>query len=419
MTRRHENATILSEPILWGSLVLRLVLWGWVLFTGFWRSGDTHHYIWVSGVVCGGDWGGVWGRPTLYAWFLCLFSPYLKAKATASSLVALPLFAQSLLLWICGVVIWRLWPKVRSRRVITALWVFDPVLLVFGAVIMSDAVFSILAFAVAVAGWKVWTQSQSSKNLGYVAALGALLGLLILTRSVGLPILVWSAVFALVFFRRRLHFLLVGVVTAMAVMAPQIYWNGTRHSTWSVLQQGGWFQTVVGVVEYHDTGVDFYEAEARWVKDPRNGAPGETVRILTQKAPTFIYLTAKGIARVLFGHVNVDWGALLLGTAPVGPGWFKVPEVRVGPQIKGVWVVPWVLGILLTLSLSLFTYWRTLRALMAAGLDAFSIWALGCIALLAATPLLWGDARFRASVWPFILVLWAASEGRALKKKKI
>jgi hypothetical protein len=405
--------------ILWGGLAIRALLLAWVLLTGHWHGGDTGHYVWVSGLVCEGEWGGALGRPTLYAWFLCVLSPFLKPGHATSGSVALPLLIQSMAVWFCGVLVWRLWPKISSRKAVVALWMFDPVLLVFGALVMSDIIFSILALLLAIVSWLLWRERRDHRrSLYYAVATGVLLGALVLTRSVAYPLLFWSAACGVLMFWRRLRVLTLVFVAAIGVMAPQIYWNGTRYGNWGVITQGGWFETVIAVVEYASPAIDPYEAEARWIKDPRYGNQVESRKILMSKFPTFLALTAKGIARVLVGHVNVEWGTVMLGEAPVGPGWFKAPEPRAGPHVSGFWVLPWVLGILLTAAISIFAYWKTFRALLTAGMDLHSSWLLGTVVLLAFTPLVWGDARFRVAIWPFVLVLWATAEARALNKTK-
>jgi hypothetical protein len=125
-----------------------------------------------------------------------------------------------------------------------------------------------------------------------------------------------------------------------------------------------------------------------------------------------LYLSLKGMARVLFGHVNVEWAYLVTGDSPVGPGWFKVPEARGGPAARGWGLVPWTLGLLLTAGFCAFVYGNALRAVGRGRPGAFAFWAGGSALLLAALPLVWGDARFRAGVLPLVLLLWALSPAK-------
>lgn len=401
---------MVKEPILLSALLVRIVLLAIVLATGHWKGGDTTYYLELAQNVCSGQWGGDMGRPTLYGWYLCALSPFIKLRNTSWFMLALPLAAQSFLIWLCGVVLWRRWPRIRSRKLLAGLFLFDPVLLVFGASVMSDGLFAVFVFFAAL----TFHALLREKTLLKAAMLGALLGLMILTRSVGAPVALWTFAALLVTQFKKPARIFIALATCAAVLVPQMYWNGTRFGKWSVLPQStGWIQTVAATVEYYAEGLEPYKAEERWVQSGRSKDPRELWRTFSEKFGTFVYLSAKGVARVLFGHVNVEWGSIFLSAPPVGPAWFKIAEPRLGPKVEGFAVVPWALGVAITAILSLYVYWRALKAYYVAGLrHLFSIWIIGCIILFAATPLVWGDARFRAPIWPLVLVLWAVSEER-------
>ena len=100
------------------------------------------------------------------------------------------------------------------------------------------------------------------------------------------------------------------------------------------------------------------------------------------------------------------------GVTPIGPAWFKAAEDRPGTHVEGWSLVAWTLGILVTALFALWVYWNTLQAIRLNGwrLDWFTVWALGCVAALAVTPQVYGDARFRCGLWPLILLIWAWNE---------
>lgn len=410
---------MIKEPILLSSLLARALLLAVVLATGHWKGGDTTYYLELAQKVCGGQWGGDMGRPTLYGWYLCALSPFIKPQSTWVMFVV-PLALQSFLSWLCGVLVWKKWPRIGSRKLIVALLVFDPVLLVFGVSVMSDGLFSVLVFFAALIFYALsvnQTRADESRGQLKSAAFGALVGLMILTRSVGAPVAWWTFAVLLVVQRKKLGRFFMALAACAAILAPQFYWNGTRFGVWSVVPQSAWIQTVAATVEYYGEGLEPYKAEELWVQAGRSKDPNELWRTFTGKFGTFVFLSAKGVARVLFGHVNVEWGSIFLSAPPVGPAWFKIAEPRPGPKVEGLAVIPWVLGVALTALLSLVAYWRALRAYYLAGIrHAYSIWIIGCIALFAATPLVWGDARFRAPIWPLVLILWAVSEERRSRR---
>jgi hypothetical protein len=73
--------------------------------------------------------------------------------------------------------------------------------------------------------------------------------------------------------------------------------------------------------------------------------------------------------------------------------------------------LPWTLGVFFTLCFSTYVYFRAFLASRRSKslMSLFSIWSVGAVALLAAVPLVWGDARFRIALWPIVLVWWGWS----------
>jgi hypothetical protein len=218
----------------------------------------------------------------------------------------------------------------------------------------------------------------------------------------------------------------------LLVLSPRLYWNWTQNGFWGTTSQNkGWVETVAAAVEYHGTGLDFYQAEAKWFREHAQRSSTYVYETLFQHFPTWMYLNFKGMMRVLFGHVNVEWSYFFTGQSPIGPGWFKVPEQRSGPRVEGLWTVLWVLGVLTTGLISLGVYLSTLKGVRRLANSQgfiffgsktfeqkiFIFWLLGSIFVLAFIPQVWGDARFRMALWPLVLFLYRKSQTHENRKQ--
>lgn len=123
------------------NLVLRLILWGVALKMTGWKQGDTDYYLMASQMVCAGQWGGDSFRAPFLPWVGCLMSRFGGVGAV--------LLMQTLLIWGVGV-----WIRKRLGRSSAMLWLFDPVLLVYSTMFMSEAFFTIAVFLLAIILWK-------------------------------------------------------------------------------------------------------------------------------------------------------------------------------------------------------------------------------------------------------------------------
>lgn len=385
--------------VIWGSLVLRILLAAYVLGTGNWSGGDSDYFLRDAQGICAGEWGGSIIRTPGYSWFLCALS--------------LPgaLVAQSVLCWLSGVILIR-----RNRKVIGSFLLWDPVFLVYGAICMSDLMFGLSVFFLALVMERVLSREQWSFRS--MALLGVALAFVTLMRPIGIPfgaycmaIVLYQAVrkrsgVAKVFF---------ALAIALVLLCPRLYWDVTRYDRWTLATQGeSWIDNVAAFVEFHGTGLDPYEAELKYREMHSARDALFPYKVIFTHLPVWLWLSMKGAARVLFGHVNVEWTHLFIGKSPIGPGWFKVPEHRPGLHVEGLWILPWAVSLLVTAAICLYVYWRTAKAWLRWGkLDTYAVWLLGSILLLTFVPQLWGDARFRLPVWPLVLLLWGWSEKRA------
>lgn len=386
--KRNERLVLIAN------LALRAILAVYVIATGHWMAGDTGYYLEDAERVLNGAWGGAPQRTPGFSWFLALLS------------VKGAIIGQTLLAWLGGYALLR-----RFGVGVAALWLFDLVILVYSNIIMSDALFAISVLFFALMLERVLRLAEQNRIAkADMAWLGLSLGLMTLVRAIGIPLGAYTIAGLLVFVLRRklkVSHCLITVAVATAGVTPRLYYNHTRYHHVMLSDQGRiWLDTVAAAVMYHSQGLDFTTAEKRFVEEYPNRDLTFSRNIILSDLPTWSYLTAKGMARVLFGHVNVEWTNLVAGIAPIGPGWFKKPEPRPGHHVEGAWLIPWTAGVLLTALYCLGVYLFTLRAILRGGrIDLFSLWAIGAIALLVFVPQIWGDARFRAGAWPLVLVL--------------
>lgn len=389
--------------LFWLNLALRLLLASYVVAKGHWIMGDTSYYLDTQASVCAGAWGGDMHRTPGYAWFLCVFS----TKGA--------IFAQSLLIWACGLMLAR-----RVGRTIALFWIFDPMLLAYSNFVMSDGLFAVMVLFLGFAMQSALAGRTASRRAPLVrmVLLGAAIAGVALVRPIGIPLGVFclAALLYLVFRgRMRPWQVAVAMVAAVAVLSPRLYWNATRYQTLALAHQGSsWSNLLAGTLQYHGSGLDPYEIEKKFEVELRNKGPWYPLQTIVSKFHIWLLYTARGMARVLIGHVNVEWSALIAGIHPVGPAWFGAGEHRAGAHVSGLWILPWVFGIFVVAALCLYVYLRIARALLRnrRHLDVYAVWLLSSAALLAFIPQLFGDARFRSGVWPLALLLWGWLEAK-------
>ncbi|MBI3543193.1 MAG: hypothetical protein HY075_07965 [Deltaproteobacteria bacterium] len=411
---RAALSTALHDPWLLANLVLRLALAVFVLSRPErWIGGDSHDYLMYARRALHGEWGGHMSRPPLYTWFLSALAPGLTEPETAAQ-VALPLVAQTLLVWLGGVAL-----RARASRKVAIAWAYEPALLVYSNVIMSDALCATVTLFTGLFAWQVLgEQARTLPGRSKAFFFGMALGLVTLARSVAMIMGGFSALVLAWCWRGRrgaLVSLALLVLGAGVVLAPRVYWNGTAYGRWTVATQGdNWMGEVAGIVENEGSGLDSIHAQKKWFAEHYGFRPIDPYKTLLAHWPTWAWLSAKGVARVLVGHVNVEWAHLLTGVVPLGPAWFKAPEARAGTQVSGAGLVAWVLGWLATLAFCVWVYASALRAAWkAGGLDQYSVWLAACAAVLVGIPQVQGDARFRCAAWPLILLFWGWNERRA------
>jgi hypothetical protein len=396
------------------NLVIRFLLLSFAIFAGHWHSGDSNYYLNAAQRVCSGDWNGDPTRTPFYFWFLCLFGAGREGLQSTGLGLAPALVVQSLLVWLSGALLYD-----RRYRVIARCWLFEPALLAYSSFIMSDAVFaiSILLLAVSASGILVGEPSARKSMI-----LGSLLSLCTLIRPIGMVLIASSLVFLAYFWvlrgrRARQRASVQGtralgvlIATCAVLLGPRIVWNGLHYQRWTLATQGtGWISTIAAAVEYSGQGLDFVESEKKWAEQKNSMDTGLVLKTLIRHFPTWVWLDAKGIARVFIGHANVEWTYLLTGVSPIGPGWSKVQEHRASGEnamVTGWWVLLWAFGFVVTAAFCLWVYLQAWRTARRTGTDRFVLWALMALLILAGTPQIFGDSRFRCAVWPLILAIW-------------
>lgn len=389
--------SVSEHPVLFAAAFVKLALLAWVLAHGYWLRGDSMYYIAVAPEACTAEnWGGYPAKPPLYFLFLCALSPNLAAPGTAAQLF-LPLFAQSLLTWLIGLWIYR-----RGYRVAALFWLFEPATLLYANFVMTDILYACAGVTCAMA--LVERRVKLAASAAVIMALTRANGWLSL--ALVLPFIAYLAAAGKVRWKSAGSALLI----AAALATPRLAWNHHKWGFWGFSQQGaGWIHTVAAVVKHHHEGLDFIAAEERWMTQVPAPTEADVRAELLGKWPTFVYLSAKGAARTLLGHVNVEAAYLATGESPIGPGWFRPKEPRDGTQVSGApWVALWVTGILFTAAFCLLAYGLIARAMWLKGLSPEAAFLI-CQALMhAAVPLTFGDSRFRLGVWPWIVgaVAW-------------
>lgn len=439
----------MKTSLIYWNLFLRFILILGILWSGHWSGGDTPYYLDFATLVCGGQWGGEATRPPLYIWYLCGLSPHISRTPTALQ-IAIPLFVQSVLVWASGFYLHQYIRKqfrFAPTNLISFFWFFDPALLIYSHLMMSDALFSVCILFFLISFFEFFKEIISLERTKYspykASLLGLATGLVLLGRAISRPFLFWSFLFAgIAFVMTRIipqrlplsRWKLKELFQAAAIIffcsgitiSPRIYWNfKTTGKVFIAEQEIGWLRSVAGVAEYAKDGLEFYDAETKWVNEHagQNGSHA-ILQSLIHYWPYWAWYSLKGTVRVLFGHVNTEWAYTVIGNAPIGPGWFKAtPPTSDRPHVSGAWTILWVAGIFISTTMCILVYSSTARNLWRAySLNRFKqwellfiAWTLGSILLLAITPLVWGDARFRIAIWPMVLFLWAFAQSQTQK----
>jgi hypothetical protein len=396
------------------NLLVRIGFLIFVLVFERWRAGDTEFYLRYAQAVCNGDWGGERTRVPMYLWYLCGLSPNIQYPASPA-LLAIPLLFQTLAVWASGLYFVM---KGAPRWVVGA-WFFDPVLFAYSYLIHPDSTLAVGVLWLGV--FLFWYFNQP--RLRFAALSGVLLAFCILTRPVATPLLFWTlavmvACGAAPLFQKLKHAAVLLLVCG-TLLAPRVYWNVDQYHKWMIAEQGeAWMSSLAGALEYHHEGLDFVTAEQKWYREHKNIDSSLVYKTVLKHFGLWAWLNAKGMARTLFGHANAEWGFFILGEAPVGPGWFKVPEAD---QSSGRVIVStffeklcWLFGVIFCALWCGFIYFRAIQNLPkpvkvhkweALKTYPMFIWGLGSIFAMAFLPQIFGDSRFRLAIWPLILLL--------------
>jgi hypothetical protein len=396
-----------NRSLIWIALAVRVLLLAWAVPKGHWRLADTQPYLDTAELVCSGQWGGDLPRTPMFAWFLC---------ATSFGGVTLALILQSLLTWALGV--WLSRGPTRFHQAAAIICFFDPVLLAYSQLVMSDSIFAVLIFFMSLQLNNIILVGQKAR-LRDAALLGLLFAAVILQRPIGEPVvavtLVFLGVIVLLKRAKMADFFVVLVVTA-ALLFPRLYWVHEHAGKWTLAGQGStYILATAGAVEYAHTGIELYQAQRKWYAQYPNATEAFAIQTILRDIPAFAWLSLKGAARVLIGHVNVEWAYILTGKSVVGPGWFKIKNPIEGAiQIEGLRLTAlWCLGLLWTFAFCSWEYWLVFRRVFRASDAApwgkpnrlLVIWAVIVIAALIAAPQMWGDARFRAPILAILMAL--------------
>ena len=381
---------------------------------GSWYLGDTAHYLHFSSRVCHGDWGGEPGKAPLYLWFLCALSPNLNyprlednppPKAAVSAQVILPLVTQIFLTSAVG------WNLASFSPLGAVLWIFDPVILAYSLIIMPEALFASILMIFLILLAPIFRSLSLSPQRA--VAIGLMAALCALARTNGLSISLCALAFLLWALRgskvalKRASF---ACVIFALLLTPRLYWNQTHYGVAGLTHQGdGWIKSVAGVIENDGKGLDFPNSERLWWQThAQNPSASEALTSILAHPMSTISLCLKGALRVLVGHVNIEWGSLLSGNTPIGPGFSKPRELRGGfnisPDQKLFWGL-WWLGVFSCLIWTTTAYTFVTRTVARTRLDLFTGFCTFMILMQALMPLAYGEARFRASVWPFLIAI--------------
>lgn len=420
------------------SLAVRLVIWGIVALNGHWVAGDSLGFMGHSIRFCSGDFFS--GEPTkspFYTLFVCVASlptkPFLGNLTWMGGGFAAALLVQTLLIWYAGVFCRR---KILSGTPESTIWQiayhFEPGLLVYSSLLMSDGIFAALVLVASFYCFKIFLNEDRSAKIYLLA--GLIFGLIALQRSLGVIWVAWTfiAILATSLFSKERSFRKPGILllALLTTLAPRLVYQAVYHGTLSLAPQGGtWLPSVAAAVEGESAGISFKEAEDKWNKENPNAGLADVLSTFMEHPGSFLKLTAKGVARTVVGHVNIEWGLIASGKTLFGPAWFKKQEPFTGEKGNAIYLsqyglmgkVLWVFGLLSVLCWTLWIYYKSARkiTLTRRKLGTLSLgWLAGVIVLLGSAPLIFGDARFRLGYLPTLLIVWAFAL-RASRGEKI
>ncbi|GEM_PF-1804664 len=431
------------------SLCLRILIWAFVASTGHWVAGDSLGFMGHSVRFCAGDFfGGDSTKSPLYTLFACIGSlptfPFVGPLVWKGVGFAAAIFFQTVLVWAAGVYV-RKSLFAQSREGATKFWQvayhFDPVLLVYSSLLMSDALFAALLLIATLQIARYFHGSRWTPLAA--AATGAIFAFIVLQRSLGMVWVAWTIGFVFIFYGRSLwvrlrrgqkmlerpasvaamFFLVFGIC-----LAPRIVYQRVTQNTFSPHVQGQtWLPSVAAAVAASEQrGLSFKEAEDLWNREHPNATWIDALETFKKYPASFAKLVVKGLARTTIGHVNVEIGLLLTGKTVFGPAWFKNQEKFTGEpggaiylQEKGLSAkIFWLLGILAVVIWMGWVYFFALRSIIffRTSVGAWVLaWASGVVVIMCSLPLIFGDARFRLGYFPVLLVLW----GLSLRGKKL
>jgi hypothetical protein len=363
---------------------------------------DSEYYLQNAIKICGGDWGGDSVRTPMYSWLLCGFS---RAMPGEFGQIAALLLFQNLAVWFSGILIYR-----RNSRFPALLWMYDPTLLAYSSIVMTDCLFSVSILMLA---FSLRRGLMSAHALRYWLQVGTWGAVAILLRPIGFPLILitWAFIGLLWLFRQiRLKSWLFMTAICLLSLSPVLYWNYSKtHRLYLAKQGDGWIQSVAGVVQYRGAGLSFIDAELRWHAEHPNAGTPEAYQTLLQYWPNWLILSGQGIARVLIGNVNTEYGTLFTGKTPIGPGWFK-EGTDLQNRVRGAGKALWIAGVFLIAGFYLSLYWafgyclkKSWKSLVPS-VKSFIGWITISAGLLVAVPQVYGDARFRVPILAILVI---------------
>jgi hypothetical protein len=281
---------------------------------------------------------------------------------------------------------------------------------------MTDAFFAVAMVGLAWGVKKLLLEKQPTLKLSAVT--GAMIAWVILIRPIGIPLFAATLVFLLLqALRHRIGWSRIAllVIVTSSLLLPRLFWNGTHRHGWRLSTQGGDISKMfAGIATYTKEGLDFSQAQVKWEHEHPDSTVAEDYRALFQNAPTVAWLATKSVLRVIVGHVNVEGFYILTGRHLLGPGWFKNmddgnPDQKIQNDEQIVWTAAVFATVLICIA---FYFWMIRELWLARAWDSFVAWSILAMIVLAISPVVVGDARFRAPILALALVLLGFSRER-------